>query len=857
MGAKHVLCAASVAILLLTACVLQGCKKPIQPDVGALQVTIKPATIAYELGGKWALDGGDLQNSGATIAGILTGTHTVTFSPVTHWESPLQQNVLITKDQTLSIEVTYYKQYTLTVAVLGNGMVTPAPGAHVYREGQLVTLAATSQAGWIFDHWEGDLGSEEPTEAITMNADKAVTAVFTQLPRYTLVINVEGTGTTIPAEGAHEYASGEMVTIVATPAAGWHFDHWTGALSGDSFTGNVTMDGNQQVTAFFVRDEITYTLGTSAVPGIGGSVALLPAGGEYLAGTLVVATATPTQYYRFTGWSGDISGDTNPVGIEMTEDKDIIANFVYEPPYYTIDAWGQPNAGGAVTLNPEPSENGYLVGASVTVTAVPFQNYRFIGWLGDETGNQNPLSVIMDSDKTFVARYEYNPSLVNVSVSAAPVDGGTVVLSPPDGAYIPGTEISVAAIPKDNYRFDGWEGDISSTNNPITFTVSANMSIQARFVERELVLGIGVEPAYGGYVTADPPGGSYLLNTLVNLLATAHKGYFFMEWQGDVNGTDESVDVIMDSNKQVTAVFNWEVKFPDANLDAAVREALGFKGTDPYYASDLDALTRLTASGRNIESIEGLQNCRNLRQVNVSNNKIRNLWPLVNNPNFGSGCSLNITSNALTWTSCDPLERLEARGVVVVAPDICSAMEFVSLADYWPLDKGNSWPKALFGCGANLLNPSGDPSASSKTVTDQFEINGIPVWKVEYRIATATGSQEAFEYYTVTNGGLYLTKIQSDFAYLPEVTIKPILPEMIAIGQPCNQCDATFGLLTVQRGKLSDFRADLSGFDHGDVSDVIACSFGGAEPSLIFGRCLGPIFSCVLADPLNIVGTCK
>jgi hypothetical protein len=54
-------------------------------------------------------------------------------------------------------------------------------GTHTYDEGTVVPLSATPDAGWVFDHWSGDVtGSTNPIQ-ITMNGHKRVDAVFTAL----------------------------------------------------------------------------------------------------------------------------------------------------------------------------------------------------------------------------------------------------------------------------------------------------------------------------------------------------------------------------------------------------------------------------------------------------------------------------------------------------------------------------------------------------------------------------------------------------------------------------------------------------------------------------------------------------
>jgi uncharacterized repeat protein (TIGR02543 family) len=68
-----------------------------------------------------------------------------------------------------------------------------------------------------------------------------------------------------------------------------------------------------------------YTLATNALGS--GSIALNPSGGSYKAGTVVTLTATPNSGFQFSGWSGDLSGSTNPNTITMDGDKNVNAIF--------------------------------------------------------------------------------------------------------------------------------------------------------------------------------------------------------------------------------------------------------------------------------------------------------------------------------------------------------------------------------------------------------------------------------------------------------------------------------------------------------------------------------------------------
>jgi len=66
-----------------------------------------------------------------------------------------------------------------------------------------------------------------------------------------LAISVNGQGTTNPSAGTYEYDSGTQVTITASPAPGWEFDHWNGDVSGTNPTIMLTMDTDKSVVANF------------------------------------------------------------------------------------------------------------------------------------------------------------------------------------------------------------------------------------------------------------------------------------------------------------------------------------------------------------------------------------------------------------------------------------------------------------------------------------------------------------------------------------------------------------------------------------------------------------------------------
>lgn len=74
------------------------------------------------------------------------------------------------------------QNYTLTIAVTGNGTVVPEVGTHIYAAGTVVTLKATPEAGYTFDSWSGPDGTSVSTKnTIVMDKKKLITAVFSKL----------------------------------------------------------------------------------------------------------------------------------------------------------------------------------------------------------------------------------------------------------------------------------------------------------------------------------------------------------------------------------------------------------------------------------------------------------------------------------------------------------------------------------------------------------------------------------------------------------------------------------------------------------------------------------------------------
>jgi hypothetical protein len=172
------------------------------------------------------------------------------------WEGDLTGSTTpgsVTMSADRTVKAVFVRTFTLTVAVQGSGTTSPAAGTHTYTEGAVVSVSATPRAGWRFARWEGAATGSISPVSITMSANRTLTAVFQQIPTYTLTIDSNGSGATNPATGSYTYTEGASVSVTATPAATWKFDRWEGDVTGSTNPLQLGMTRDYSLTAVFTK----------------------------------------------------------------------------------------------------------------------------------------------------------------------------------------------------------------------------------------------------------------------------------------------------------------------------------------------------------------------------------------------------------------------------------------------------------------------------------------------------------------------------------------------------------------------------------------------------------------------------
>ncbi len=370
-----------------------------------------------------------------------------------------------------------------------------------------------------------------------------ITGPACQTVNYTLTTSVTGSGSIALNPPGGSYASGTSVQCTANAASGWHFDHWTGDLTGSTNPSTIVMNSNKSITAVFVQDQ--YTLTAFISPAGEGTVTLNPPGGTYLSGTTVQLTAAGIAGWHFDHWTGDLTGATNPSNILMNGNKSVTAVFVQDQ--YTLATSVSPAGKGSVMLSPPGGV--YLSGTTVQLTAVAIGGWHFLQWTGDLTSSTSPTTIVMDGNKSVTALFVQDQYTLTTSVTGS----GSIALNPPGGTYLSGTTVQVTANPAGGWHFDHWTDDLTGATNPSNIVMDGNKSVTAVFVQDQYTLTTNVTGL--GSIALDPPGGTYLSGTSVQVTANAATGWHFDHWTDDLTGATNPSNIVMDGNKSVTAVF--------------------------------------------------------------------------------------------------------------------------------------------------------------------------------------------------------------------------------------------------------------------------------------------------------------
>ena len=400
--------------------------------------------------------------------------------------------------------------YTITVESNNPDWGTVSGGG-TYPFGDTIQIEAIPNIGHEFLTWNDGL-VDNPRD-IVVTHDSTFVALFA-ISQYTIEVISDHPGWgTVTGGGTYYY--GDTIQIEATPYMGFAFAGWDDGIMDNPRTVIVTED--HTFTAQFEIRQCVIT--TEVYPENSGTV---NGGGTYNYGSTVHLTAHSNTGYTFSQWNdGNL---TNPRSIFVEGDATYTA--VFTPLQYEITTECDPVEGGTVT-----GAGIYDYGTVASLTATPNENYIFLCWSDGIVSN--PRNVTVTGNANYKALF-YLQGTPQYTITVLPNDPalGTVTGG---GTYPQGSTIEISATPFENVAFRSW--DDGNTDNPRSITVTGDMTFTALFE--------AVQPGetYTITVRSENPlmgtvfgGGTYPVNTIINIGATPNQGFYFSGWQdGDMN----------------------------------------------------------------------------------------------------------------------------------------------------------------------------------------------------------------------------------------------------------------------------------------------------------------------------------
>ena len=254
--------------------------------------------------------------------------------------------------------------------------------------------------------------------------------------------------------------------------------------------------------------------------------------GLYSYGSVISIEAFPNTGREFIGWN---DGNTdNPRDIVVVQDSTFVAHFGTLQYTITVESsnpeWGSVSGGGT-----------FYYGDTIEIAATPIFPYVFLGW--DDGNTENPRSIIVSGDHTYVALFELQQ--VTITTAVTPTGSGWVIGG---GSHAYGDTITLTAHNNPGYEFSHWHDGIM--DNPREVVVEEDATFTAVFDVLQYEITTASNPAEGGTVTG---GGIYEYGSTATLTATPNEGYIFICWNDGGGSNPRQVTVTGDAT--YTAMF--------------------------------------------------------------------------------------------------------------------------------------------------------------------------------------------------------------------------------------------------------------------------------------------------------------
>jgi hypothetical protein len=368
----------------------------------------------------------------------------------------------------------------LTTQAGTGGTITPATG--YVNAGTAVPVTATANSGYSFNGFSGALSGTTNPQSVTISGPLSVTAGFSVSQSSTTIqtspagLSYTVDGTTYSSAQTFTWTVGSNHTIAAatqSPATGTQYV-WLSWSDAGAASHTVTVPAT--ATNYTANFQTQYLLTTQA--GTGGTIT--PATGYVNANTVIPVTASANTGYLFNGFSGALSGTTNPQSMTMSGPLSVTASFGISQSSTTI----QTSPAGLSFIVDGTTYTGaqtftWTVGSNHTIAAAtqsPAAGTQYVWLSWSDAGAASHTVTVPATATNYTANFQTQYLL---TTQASPSLGGS--LSSGGAFYSAGTSVAVSATPSNGFSFGGFSGGLSGTATPQAVIMNGPVTVVANF----------------------------------------------------------------------------------------------------------------------------------------------------------------------------------------------------------------------------------------------------------------------------------------------------------------------------------------------------------------------------------------
>lgn len=142
-----------------------------------------------------------------------------------------------------------------------------------------------------------------------------------------------------------------------------------------------------------------------------------------------------------------------------------------------------------------------------------------------------------------------------LNVNVVPENSGKTNISSIE--LLDGEMVTISAEGYEEYNFSNWSGGLNSNLKEIELRIKSDLNITANFEKKKFSVDVSIEGEgkVNQEIIKSGSYDNYIINSIVKLTAVPEKNYRFSHWEGDIVSNDNPLQVTINKNYKISAIF--------------------------------------------------------------------------------------------------------------------------------------------------------------------------------------------------------------------------------------------------------------------------------------------------------------